>query len=216
MTAGLREEERAPVASPRRTRRRFSVGHLAVVLAAVLAFAANLAFLRSVDDSIEVVAAARSLGAGEIVSAGDLRTVALRADASVLSTLLTSVEGLEGRVVRSGLVAGQLVGGGDLLAAAAPDGLRSMAIPVSAQHAAGGTIRPGDRVDIIDVVEGVASYVVRDAPVLEVSSTSSGALAVSGGDFLVVGLNEAEVLAVAEAISDGKVDVVVTTGAADG
>lgn len=217
MTVGLTNEEMSGQGVPSRRRRpRFSIGHLAVALAAILAFIANLAFLRSIDDTVSVVAAARSLAAGETVTAADLTTVGVRADTSVLTTLLTSLDGLEGRTVRHALAAGALVGSGDLLTGAAPDGLRSMAIPITPTHAAGGSIRPGDRVDLVDVVDGVASYVVRDAPVLEVASGAAGALSVVTAEFLVIGLAEAEVLEVAEAIADGKVDVVVTTGASDG
>jgi Flp pilus assembly protein CpaB len=88
-----------------------------------------------------------------------------------------------------------------------------MAIPIDPSHAAGGLIRPGDRVDLVDVTrEGGASYVVRDAPVLSISEARTGALAGSGGEHLVIGVTADQVLAVAEAIADGSVDVVVTTG----
>ncbi len=217
MAVGLSTEGASGSGAPsRRKKRTLSIGHLAVAMAAILAFVANLAFLRAKDEAVAVVAAARSLEVGHVVTASDLTTVGVRADPSVLATLLTSTEGLEGRVVRHALEPGALVGSSDLLTEAAPGGLRSMAIPIAPAHAAGGGIRPGDRVDVVDVVEGVATYVVRDAPVLEVSSRATGALTVAAGDFLVIGLAEGEVLAVAEAIADGKVDVVVTTGAADG
>jgi hypothetical protein len=69
-------------------------------------------------------------------------------------------------------------------------------------------------VDVDD--QGVAAYVVGDAPVLAISEQATGALAGSGGRHIVVGLDKDQVLAVAEAIADGEVDVVVATGAGDG
>lgn len=198
----------------RKPLRRFSLGHVAVVVAALLAFVANVAFLRSRDDATAVVVAARPIAAGEIVGGDDLATTRLAAEPSVLASLLTSVDGVEGRVARRSLAEGEMVGAGDLLTEAAPGGMASMAIPMDPAHAAGGTIRTGDRVDIVDVdPDGAAVYVVRDAPVLVVSDERAGALAGSGNRHLVVGLSEGEVLAVAEAIADGKVDIVVTTGA---
>lgn len=203
--------------SPRRLLRRWSIGHAAVAVAAILAFVANLAFLRSQDDATAVVVAARAIEAGEVVERDALSTTMLRADAGLLATLLTSPEGLEGRVARRSLGAGELVGAADLLEGTAPDGLASMSIPIDPSHAAGGAIRAGDRVDVVDVNgEGAAGYVVRDVAVLGVSSSSSGALAAAGRDHLVLGLDEEQVLAVAEAIADGEVEVVVTTGAAGG
>lgn len=200
--------------SRRRRMGRWSIGHLAVAVAAILAFVANLAFLRARDDMSTVVVAARPIPAGETVGPGDLATDELRADAAILSTLLTSVEGVDGLVVRRALAAGELVGSADLLSEPAPDGLASMSVPIDDAHAAGGTIRVGDRVDVIDVDgEGAAGYVVRDAPVLAVSDEAAGAFTAAGGGHIVLGLDDDQVLNVAEAIADGEVDVVVTTGA---
>ncbi len=220
MSVGLSTGSEGKPAEGRRPRsplRRLSLGHIAVVVAAILAFIANVAFLRSRDDSTAVVVAARPIAAGETVGVDDLTTTPLQADASVLATLLTSLEGVDGRVARRSLEPGEMVGAGDLLSEVAPGGMASMAVPMDPAHAAGGTIRVGDRVDIVDVdSDGVAGYVVRDAPVLAVSEDRVGALAGSGNRHVVVGLSDDEVLAVAEAIADGKVDIVVTTGASDG
>lgn len=217
MTVGVNPTRARESTKPttRHPLRRWSVGHLAVALAAVLAFVANLAFLRSADDTVTVLAAGRTIQAGETIEADDLTTTRIAADAGVLATLLTSTEGLEGSVAGRTLAAGELVGAGDLLTAAAPLGLASMALPVEPAHAAGGTIRSGDRVDIVDVRDGAARFVVRDAPVLRGPSGDPGALG-STGNHIVVGLEETQILAVAEAIADGSVDVVVTTGASDG
>lgn len=201
----------------RRIMRRWSIGHVAVAVAAILAFVANLAFLRSLDDATAVVVAARTIEAGEVIERDDLSTTMLRAEAGLLSTLLTSAEGMEGRVARRPLGEGELVGAADLLDGAAPDGLASMSIPIDPSRAAGGVIRAGDRVDVVDVDrEGSAHYVVRDVPVLAVSSSGAGALAATGRDHLVLGLDDEQVLAVAEAAADGVVEVVVTTGATGG
>ena len=219
MTVGVNPPSTGTPVQPDRSRHRWgsrwSVGHLAVALAAVLAFVANLAFLRSADDTVAVVTAGRAIEAGDVIGPGDLTTTRIAADAGVLATLLTSLEGMEGRVAARRLMAGELVGAGDLLASAAPSGLASMALPIDPAHAAGGMIRPGDRVDLIDVQNGVGRFVARDVPVLTAPSDGSGPLG-SSGRYLVVGVSEDQVLAVAEAIDDGHIDVVVTTGAAGG
>ena len=91
-----------------------------------------------------------------------------------------------------------------------------MSVPTDKAHAAGGMIRVGDRVDVIDVDDaGKAGFVVRNVPVIAVSSESTGAFV--GGDegYVVLGLERSDTLRLAEAIADGRVDIVVTTGVAD-
>lgn len=207
----------APAPSRARRLPRLSLGHVAVALAALLAFVANVALLRSHDDTTAVVVAARTIEAGQTVSGADLSTARLRADASVMAALLTSPEGLDGRVARRQIEAGELIGRQDLLSEPAPNGLRAMAVPVTAAHAAGGSIRVGDRVDLVDVgQDGVAGYVVRAAPVISVSAGQAGALTGATQEHIVIGVRAGEALAVAEAIDDGAVDVIVTTGSGDG
>jgi hypothetical protein len=92
-----------------------------------------------------------------------------------------------------------------------------MAVPVSPAHAAGGAIRVGDRVDLVDVgSDGVAAYVVRGAPVISVSTGETGALTSSIREHIVIGVGAQEALAVAAAIEDGAIDVIVTTGSDSG
>ena len=178
MVAGIEAQTpRTAVSAGRRRTRRPSVGHLAVVVAALLAFAANIAYLRSLDDSIPVVVAAVPIEAGRMVHVSELTTISIRADQDLLGNLWTTTEGLDGSVARRSLDAGELVGRRDLLQSVAPGGLRAMALPIDPAHAAGGTIRVGDRVDLVDVDDqGIASFVVRNVEVVEVSAESSGAL----------------------------------------
>lgn len=193
--------------------RRLSVGHLAVAVAAILAFVANLAFLRSQDDTTLVMVAARDVAAGDTLTAADLGTARVKAEGALLSSLVTSPDSLEGKVAARPIMSGSLIAGTDVLDRVSPDGLASMAVPIDPAHAAGGLIRVGDRVDLVDVTrESGAAYVIRDAPVLSISEARSGALAAGGGEHLVIGVTSDQVLAVAEAIADGSVDVVVTTG----
>ena len=193
------------------------MGHMAVSVAAILAFVANVAFLRASDSALTVVASARDLPAGHVVGDGDFTTTQVQADESVLSTLITAPEGLQGRVVRTPLARGSLVSRTDLLVPTTPDGLVSMSVPISPAHAGGGTIRVGDIVSVVDVgPDDVAAYVVRGVPVVAVSEVGSGALGVSGSDHVVLAVDESDVLALAEAIADESVDVIVTTGSVDG
>jgi Flp pilus assembly protein CpaB len=123
-----------------------------------------------------------------------------------------------GQVAARPIVAGALLhardvtqGGGD------PERrLRAMSIPVKRDRAVGGTLRVGDRVDIVDVVGGTARWVVVGAQVIELprSASSRGIVRdVSGEYHVVVEVDANEALVLAEALSRDTVQVVRSTGA---
>jgi hypothetical protein len=94
-----------------------------------------------------------------------------------------------------------------------PAGLRSMSVPIDAEHAVGGDLAAGDRIDLIVVDDDGPRYVLASAEVLTVSSIGElGALA-SGDFFLVVAVDAKQALGVAAAIRDGRIEVVRSTGA---
>ncbi|HEY7705267.1 MAG TPA: RcpC/CpaB family pilus assembly protein [Acidimicrobiia bacterium] len=182
--------------------------------AGLAALLANLAFLRQADSSVQVAVASRPLTAGTAVSAADFSAVALNADATILDGLIrwdqrTSTTGM---VTARSISAGDLVSHSDLLTAAAPNGLKAMSIPIEPAHAAGGQIIPGDRVDVIGVQDGIASFLVTDAEVLQISAGSSGGLGGVGSSYLVVAVDNASSLRLAEAIAAGTVEVIRSTG----
>jgi Flp pilus assembly protein CpaB len=91
---------------------------------------------------------------------------------------------------------------------------RAMSVPVSPEHAAGGDLGPGDRVDVIDTTAEGSRYVVVGAEVLAVAGRDAGGLAASSTQFHVtVAVDAAEALALAAAMADGSVEVVRSTGA---
>lgn len=88
---------------------------------------------------------------------------------------------------------------------------------MASENAVGGALAAGDRVDVIDVVDGAARYVVTGALVTRVpsSETAAGIARGAARDFyVVVQVDDAGALALAEAAADGKLDVVRSSGAA--
>ena len=87
-----------------------------------------------------------------------------------------------------------------------------MSIPIDAEHAVGGDLGAGDRIDLILVGDDGPEYVMSGAEVLSVSADGElGALSV--GDFyLVVAVDREQALGVAAAIRDGRIEVVRSTG----
>lgn len=193
---------------------RLSASHLLMVVAAVLAFITNLMVLRSQDETRAVVVAASDLVSGRAVDVNDFRAVEVDVDDDLFSRLVPwqQMETLKGMVAARAIPAGDLIGPNDLRPESAGFGLRAMSIPIDAEHAVGGDLVVGDRIDLILVRDQVPEYVLVDAEVLSVSSNDRGALSV-GGFYLVVGVDPERALAVAAAVQDGRIEVVRSTGA---
>lgn len=120
---------------------------LGLVLFAV-AFLAGQRLLAAADETVGVWAASRDLPLGETLDAADLEQVQVRMPEELLSRYATSVERVDGGALLHPLRAGELVsldwvGTGSVARAG-----RSLTIPVSPEHAVGGQLRIGDRVDV--------------------------------------------------------------------
>lgn len=162
-----------------------------------------------------VAVAARPLTAGSSLSASDLRFVSVDADFEALDSMISesTAASFHGWIVQSPVGEGDLIGPGALTEPGAPDGLRSMSIPVAVEHAVGGIVTPGDRIDVVSVVDGTARYVAVDIEVLAVSEEDGGALGGLGSYHLVVAADPDQILAMAEAIDSGSIEVIRSTGA---
>lgn len=196
--------------------RRLSGGHLAMLLAGLIAAAANYALLRGDGATVTVLVAARDVTVGEVITAGSIRPASLRIDEDLAARLLRPDEAADyvGAVAAAPLAAGDPVRRSDLRpAAAGTGGLRSMSIPVERAHAAGGHIDPGDRVDVVAVRDGTARYVLAGAQVLAVTRGGEGALEGLDRFAVTVAVDGHGALCVAEALATGGVEVLVSTGA---
>jgi Flp pilus assembly protein CpaB len=205
---------------PGRVRRRnpltrVSAAHLLMLLAGVLAFATNLIVLRDHDQTRTVTVAAIDLPAGHSVESTHLRAVEVDVDDTLYATLIpwAQASALVGQVTAHSIGEGVLIGASDLRNPSGPAGLRSMSIPVDAQHAVGGELASGDRIDLILVADDGPRYVLTGTEVLSVSSGGElGALG-SGDFYIVVAVDADQALQVAEAIRDGRMEIVRSTGA---
>ncbi len=210
----LTREAGTSAPSPKSRRRRLSLAHLLIVLAAALAFALNYLALQSRDSMVLVAVAGSDLAIGTAISEEAIR----------LESVPASLVGLDGLVTESevaasiGWIVGVPVAEGDLIQATAlsppatASGLRLMSIPVAVEHAAGGSILPGDTVDVIAVLDGMPTYVATSIEVVDVGDVSTGGLA-SNGFFLTLAVDPDQALALALAVDAGSIDVVRSTGA---
>lgn len=187
-----------------------------MVAAASLAFLLNLVLLRSADDRVTVTVAARALEAGQPLQRTDLTTTGLLAEDGALRTLVPADEvgRLVGQVLAHPLDAGELLTRSALRQPASREGLRSMSLPIDPAHAVGGDLRPGDRVDVIEVVDGRPRYVATGLEVLTVSDSGSGtAIGALSSPYLVVVTDDETALRLAAAIRTEAIEIIRSTGA---
>jgi Flp pilus assembly protein CpaB len=186
-----------------------------MVLAAVLAFAVNLALLRSRDDTVPVVAMATAVEPGETLSIGDLKLAEVDVGPEIMAALIpwADAERLVGMVAGRPLSIDELPSTGAFVSPAAAGGSRAISVPIDPAHAVGGNLTSGDRVDLIWVQDEGATYVLTSALVLAVGGDDP--TSITRSDFhVVIAVDGEQALAVAVAIREGRIEIVRSTGAA--
>ena len=212
------EPPRAPRPSRQGLSTRVSFGHVVMIVAGLLAFVIVASVLRSQDATVAVAVARHDIAAGAPVRLSDVKAADLPADSSLLGTLarLEDVKSSSGARAGRAIRAGHPLTKDDLRPEAASDGRRAMSIPIDEQHAAGGQLAVGDRVDVIavDKQTGEPTFVLDDAEVIGVSSGKAGGIGgVSKAFHVTVAVTAPESLALAAAIRHADVEVVRSTGA---
>lgn len=187
-----------------------------LALAIVAGVLAALFYLRSTGgpEGVPVAVAVRDIPVGEAVRIGDLRFTEVAASSRLLGELVPrdQLAALNGAIAGRSIAEGSPLLRDDLVAAVAGGRQRAMSLPVEREHAVGGKLRPGDRVDVIDGT--VASYVITNAEVLDVPRPVSDTLSGTGRYAITIAVDAQGALRLAAAIAGGKVEVVRSTGAA--
>lgn len=208
-------ESRRP---PRRRRRpvtsRVAAGHVVMVAAALLAAVANIAVIRSAEDTVPILVLAEDAVAGTPAGELTLRSAEVTLEATTLATLVLPADrdGLRGRVLAADVAAGSPLRWSDVPERAAPDGLRRMSLPLLREQAVGGAISRGDAVDVIQVVDGDARYVVGGAEVLDVAAPADTTLGGLATFYISIAVDPDTALCLARAIDAGQLSVVLSTG----
>lgn len=203
----------APTTRP--ARRRPSLSHLAIGLAALLAFAFNYLALQNRDATSLVAIADRPIPEGAPFTPALARLVPLPADFEGIDHVIVEedIAGLDGWIVGRSVAEGELIDRSIVIRPGAGDGLRTMSIPVAVEHAAGATLVVGDRVDVISIVGDQPEFVALDLEVVAIAERAQGGLSGVGPYFVVVAVTSDDALAVARAINDDSIEVVRSTGA---
>lgn len=182
-----------------------------MLLAAVVAVLGNLVLLRADTEMATVQAVAADLTVGSVLAADDLVARRVPAD-DALGGLVHDPRDVVGLVVRNRLVAGDLVRPSDVQSPVASDAtVRQLSIPIPAERAVGGLLAPDDRVDVVQVHEGAARWLVTGVRVVRVGVPDAG-LGQLTAHHVVVEVDADEALCLATAMAAGGLDLVRSTG----
>ena len=191
-----------PVRLRRRPRRRpLAVGAGAVV-AALVAVAVNPG--RAAGTPVAV--ARHDLVAGTVVGPADLRVERMRVPDRLAGQVLTParVRRARGRTLTVSLRADDVVTTAMLGRSAAPGAPRAVSVPVPRSRAVNGRIARGDRVDVVVVVDGVASVGVADVEVLAVDEVGGGFAAVDRDLTVTLAVDAEQGVRLAAAVAGGQ------------
>jgi Flp pilus assembly protein CpaB len=190
---------------------RLVVGLLLVVLSVL----GGVRLASTADDTVGVYTATRDLPADHVLTRGDVRVTQIRASDSVLDRLVLAGKAPPvGRALRFPLVEGGLLQTGAVGESGARATGREITVPISADHALGGALDPGDRVDVLGSFDKGTELaktltVAKSAQVVDVVSTD-GLFGQREGELsaLTLAVKPDDVVLVAFAVRNGEVDVV--------
>ena len=191
---------------------RLSFGHIVMISAGLLAFLLNVMIIRSKGETVEVLVAANPISAGTRLADRDITYELVDAEGPFVDRVLSreTLTHFIGQVVVRDVDSGAPLLADDLRPVAAPDNGRAMSIPITADHAVGAALYVGDRVDVISVEDGAGRFIATGIEVLGVASGESRLTSDRFG--ITVAVTEGEALAIAEALDEGRVHLLRSTG----
>lgn len=209
--------ESDPVVPRRPLRSRFSMAHLVMVLAGLVAFVLVLVALSDRSEDVHVSVAAIDVEQGTRLSAASIQLIPVPAEAAAALGDLVDADEMqaaldEGAVAARTLPAGTTLRVTDLRRGddpASPE--RIMSVEIDAARAAGGLLVSGDVVDIVASSGDEAEVVASGVDVVAVSSGNRGFAAASL--VLSLAVDPPTALRLVAAVASGEVFVLRATGA---
>lgn len=205
-------EGKAPV---KRVRARFGTAHLIAVAAGLLTAVLLLTWTRGQEDLLSVVLAADNVRAGTLIESSDLRVAEIPSDPTIAAAIYPAdaLDGLVGQVATRSVTASEPILLSDLRPVAAESGLRAMSVPMSPANAVGGDLAVGDEVDVLVVTTTGTRFVAEAVPVLGLpEAQASGLVSATSAWWVVLGVEDAEALEIANGVENGTVYLLRSTG----
>jgi Flp pilus assembly protein CpaB len=168
--------------------------------------------LASAAETRPVWVAARDLPRDTLLGPGDLEAVDVDLPAHLSAGYASAASSLYGQVLTQPVRAGEIVAVSWLARSTDPSAARSITVPVEAEHAVGGAIEPGDRVDVLvtfdaENVRARTVLLARSVEVLEVVETGSLAFGEDALAGITLGVTAEQAPRLAFALRTGVVDV---------
>jgi Flp pilus assembly protein CpaB len=208
----MENEGKAPL---KRVRARFGTAHLIAVAAGLVTAVLLLTWTRGQEDLVSVVLAADDVRAGTLIESTDLRVAEIPSDPTVAAAIYPadSLDGLVGQVATRSVSASEPILLSDVRPVAAESGLRAMSVPMSPANAVGGDLAVGDEVDVLVVTTTGTRFVAEAVPVLGLPETqASGLVSATSAWWVVLAVEDAEALEIADGVENGTVYLLRSTG----
>lgn len=172
------------------------------------------------ESTVRVWAAATDLGQDAVIDAEDLTAVDVHLPSDVVNGYVLAARPLEGWRVSRPLREGELISSAWLVDAASVTDTREISVPVIPEHAVGGRLRPGDRVDVYATfdagdVRARTVVVVRAAEIVDMTSSEGVVLGVDAVTGVTLAVDTHEAARLAFALQTAAIDVVKVVGSAD-
>jgi Flp pilus assembly protein CpaB len=169
--------------------------------------------LSQAGDQALVWSATRDIPQGSVLAHGDIQLVGVGLAGAPLESYASSTLELAGSVVTRPVVEGELIATAWISDEPSSGAERSMTIPVGPDHAVGGDLRPGDRVDVyatFDAGDARArtSLLARDIEIIDVVYAAALTLGDEAFVGLTVGVSPDDAARLAFAIRTAEIDVV--------
>jgi len=208
------EEQEPPKRNPLS---RVKLGHVLMVLAGLLALVFNLAVIRGNQATIAVAVAGGEIRSGMAITDGLVTVRRIPADRLLSDHLLAAdqIEAAVGSVATRTIAPGEPILVSDVRAVETQDGLRAMSVPVDKGRAVAGSLRRGDRVDVVVVEAGLARFVAVDVEVIDTPTVDSRALGATSSWTPTLAVTDEDALRIAAALDSGEVHLIRSTGAPD-
>lgn len=212
----VNQQPQVALAAPTKKKRRWSTGHVVMIIAGLLGAALTLLALRAADARVPISVASTDMSAGSSVSAMSFTTKQVRLDTTLRTALVTpgDVAAYSGAILLVPVKAGEPIPKAALAKRATLDGRRSVSMPIAPERAVGGKLRNGDRVDVY-TTGSKGALIATDVEVLDVIRSDNGPLSAKNSLTVVLAVTNTQAAKIAPIVGSSDVVLVQSTGAAD-
>lgn len=183
----------------------------------LLAFAGGQRILSAAHETTMVWTAAHDLAVNTPIRATDLELAEVRLPGSLLARYATRADELEGRFLTRPVRAGELVATQWLAAEVTEERGSAVSIPVTPEHAVGGSLRPGDRIDVLATfdasdIRARTRTILAAAEILDVVRAGGLVTGEQSAVGVIVAVSPEEASHVTFAIRSAEIDIVRVDG----